>query len=146
MISPERGTLDVSAVVPIYNEIENLPPLLVGSSGAPGDRLMWRSARRRRERRRQPQLARTETQRVQIRAVPCRPEAARRGARAGLAYDGRVIVTLMATQNDPADLSKLLAALEHANVVSGARGAAGLALRCCRRASPTARPPLIGDR
>src|SRR6266850_1753360 len=28
MIPPDPGTLDLSAVVPVYNEAENLPPLL----------------------------------------------------------------------------------------------------------------------
>ena len=127
MISPEPGTLDLSVVIPLHNELDNLEPLVAEL------RLALDATAQRWE------IVLTDdasddgsTQRVcamaagdaRIRAV----RLARRGGQsaalvAGLARArGRVIVTLDADlQNDPADLPKLLAALETADVVSGVR-------------------------
>jgi len=127
MIPPEPGTLDLSAVVPIHDEIDSLDPLIAelravmeasrrsweivlvddASHDGSGDRI-------RAEARRDPR----------VRAVLLPRRGGQSGALvAGLARArGRVIVTLDADlQNDPADLPNLLFALEHADVVSGIR-------------------------
>jgi dolichol-phosphate mannosyltransferase len=127
MIPPEPGTVDLSAVVPIRNELESIEPLLVelraaldatgrsweivladdASDDGGSDRI--RAAAR---------------QDPRIRVVSLRRHGGQSAALvAGLSRArGRVIVTLDADlQNDPADLPKLLAALEHADVASGIR-------------------------
>lgn len=124
-MSPE--TLDLSAVVPAYNERENLPILLEelrtaldatekhweivlvddGSADGSGAWMLEAAA-------------------LDPRVVPVLLErnSGQSGAlAAGLSRArGAIVVTLDADlQNDPADLPKLLAALERADVVSGVR-------------------------
>ena len=127
MLPPDPGTLDLSAVVPVRDERESLDPLLAelraaleatgrsweivlvdDASGDGGTERMRDAAR--------------QDARVRVIVLP------RRGGQSaaivtGLARArGRVIVTLDADlQNDPADLPRLLEALEHADVVSGVR-------------------------
>ena len=127
MIPPEPGTLDLSAVVPVHNERDSLETLvdelrsaldatrqsweivLVDDASSDGSTERIRDAAGRDARVRAVMLARWAGQSAAIVAGL---------ERAG----GRVIVTLDADlQNDPADLPKLLAALEHADVVSGIR-------------------------
>ncbi len=117
----------ISVVIPAYNEAENLAPLLAelgqalgptgesyelvlvddGSDDGTGARLL-------------------EAARLDPRIRPVRL-AARAGQSAALAAGflrarGAIVVTLDADlQNDPADLPRLLAALESADVVSGVR-------------------------
>ena len=118
---------DLSIVIPVYDEIENLDPLLaelqaaIAATGRTAEIVLvddastdgggaWMLERARAEPRLQPVLL------------------AERGGQsaalaAGLAHArGAVIVTMDADlQNDPADLPRVLAALEHADVVSGVR-------------------------
>ena len=118
---------DLSAVVPAYNEVESLPPLFSelraaldatgrtwelivvddGSTDGTREALEAEAARDGR-----------------VRAVVLERNAGQSAAlAAGLVRArGEVIVTLDADlQNDPADQPRLLAALEHADVVSGVR-------------------------
>jgi glycosyltransferase involved in cell wall biosynthesis len=122
-----NGSIDVSVVIPAYNEVENLEPLLTelraalrpvpgtheivlvddGSSDGTAERIVQEAARDPR-----------------VRPVLLEKNAGQSAAlAAGLSRArGRVIVTLDADlQNDPADLGLVLAALENADVVSGVR-------------------------
>lgn len=127
MIPPEPGSLDLSAVVPVHNELESLEPLMdelravMDASGRTWEIVLVDDAS-------------DDGSGERIRAAACRDPRVRavllpkRGGQsaalvAGLARArGRVIVTLDADlQNDPADLPKLLRALETADVVSGIR-------------------------
>jgi glycosyltransferase involved in cell wall biosynthesis len=127
MIPPEPGTLDLSAVVPVHNEIESLDPL-IGElrSALDASRRSWEIVL--------VDDASTDGSGERIRAAAAKDPRVhgvllwRRGGQstalvAGLARArGRVIVTLDADlQNDPADLPKLLDALERADVASGVR-------------------------
>ena len=118
---------DISVVIPAYDEVENLPPLLAelraaleacgrswelllvddGSRDGTGEAMEAEAARDPR-----------------VRALRLARNAGQSAAlAAGLAaVRGAVVVTLDADlQNDPADLPRLLAALEGADVVSGVR-------------------------
>ncbi len=117
----------ISVVVPAYNEAESLPPLFaeLRAALAPLDE-RW-------------ELLIVDDGSTDGTAALLAAEAARDprivpvilatnvGQSAALAaglsrVQGRIVVTLDADlQNDPADLPKLLAALEHADVVSGIR-------------------------
>ena len=117
----------ISVVVPAYNEAESLPPLFaeLRAALAPLDE-RW-------------ELLIVDDGSTDGTAALLAAEAARDprivpvilatnvGQSAALAAGlsrvrGRIVVTLDADlQNDPADLPKLLAALEHADVVSGIR-------------------------
>jgi len=127
MNTPSSTGPELSIVVPAYNEIESLPTLLAelraaiaatgksaefvivddGSSDGSADWLLEES---RRDPRLHPVLL----------AARCGQSAA---LAAGLAHArGDIVVTLDADlQNDPADLPRVLAALENADVVSGVR-------------------------
>jgi glycosyltransferase involved in cell wall biosynthesis len=127
MISPGPGTLDLSAVVPIYNELESLEPLLgelraaLDASGRSWEIVLADDASDDGGIDRMRRAARQDSR---VRVVSLRRHAGQSAALvAGIARArGRVIVTLDADlQNDPADLPKLLAALEHAEVASGIR-------------------------
>jgi len=117
----------LSVVIPAYNEIENLPPLVdelraaIGAAGRSAEIVLvddgstdgsgeWMHA----ESRRDPVV------RAVLLAERCGQSAA---LAAGIAQSrGAVVVTMDADlQNDPADLPRLLAALESADVVSGVR-------------------------
>ncbi len=127
MTDSAPAPVDLSVVIPAYNEIENLDPLLAelraalaqigrgyeivlvddGSRDGTAERIVAESKR-------DPHL----------RPVLLAENVGQSGAlAAGLARArGAVIVTLDADlQNDPADLPRVLAALEHADVVSGVR-------------------------
>lgn len=127
MIASAPGTLDLSAIVPVYNERESLDTLVDELRAAlDATRLSWEivlvddasddgSAEWLRA------AARVD---ARVRAVPLARHAGQSAAiAAGLARArGHVIVTLDADlQNDPADLPKLLAALEGVDLVSGIR-------------------------
>jgi glycosyltransferase involved in cell wall biosynthesis len=118
---------EISAVIPAYNEAESLPVLLaelrpaLEASGRSWEIVLVDDGS-------------TDGTAELIQAVAAsEPElrpvllAANRGQSAALAAGlararGRVIVTLDADlQNDPADLPRLLEALDHADVVSGIR-------------------------
>jgi dolichol-phosphate mannosyltransferase len=126
-MSDHSAAIAVSIVIPAYNEVESLDPLLTelrdalanvpgtheivlvddGSSDGTGERIRAEAARDPR-----------------IRPVLLERNAGQSAAlAAGLSRArGNVIVTLDADlQNDPADLPRLLAALENADVVSGVR-------------------------
>jgi len=121
------ASLDLSVVIPAYNELDNLEPLLAelraALAGVPGEHEIvlvddgsqdGTAERIAAEARRDPR----------VRAVLLEQNAGQSAAlAAGLARArGRVIVTLDADlQNDPADLPRLLAALDQADVVSGVR-------------------------
>jgi len=117
----------LSIVIPAYNEVENLEPLLgelhaaIDATGLSAEIVLvddastdgsgaWLSERARGDACLRP---------VRL-AERCGQSAA---LAAGLAHArGAVIVTMDADlQNDPADLPRVLAALEHADVVSGVR-------------------------
>ena len=118
---------ELSLVIPAYNEIENLDPLLaelrgaIGAVGRSAEIVLvddastdgsgaWMIEQSRRDASVRPVLL----------AERCGQSAA---LAAGLAHArGAVIVTMDADlQNDPADLPRVLAALENADVVSGIR-------------------------
>jgi dolichol-phosphate mannosyltransferase len=127
MNDTSRPPVHVSVVIPAYNEIESIDPLLAelrralaqvpgpheivlvddGSSDGT-DRRIFEESRRD----------------ATVRAVLLEKNAGQSAAlAAGISRaSGRIIVTLDADlQNDPADLPRVLAALEHADVVSGVR-------------------------
>ena len=127
MTLASSASVDLSVVIPAYNELENLEPLLAelratlssvpgtheivlvddGSSDGTAERIAAEASRD-----------------AHVRAVLLERNSGQSAAlAAGLSRArGRVIVTLDADlQNDPADLPRLLAALEHADVVSGVR-------------------------
>ncbi|HTM58554.1 MAG TPA: glycosyltransferase family 2 protein [Candidatus Udaeobacter sp.] len=127
MTLADPATLDLSIVVPAYNEVENLEPLLAevraalsqvtgtheivlvddGSSDGTAERIAAEAGRD-----------------PAVRAILLEKNGGQSSAlAAGLARArGRIIVTLDADlQNDPADLPRVLAALDHADVVSGIR-------------------------
>ena len=127
MNTPASAGPDLSIVIPAYNEIENLPALLaelraaLATTGRRAEILMvddgstdgsgvWLLDESRRDASLRPILL----------AERCGQSAA---LAAGLAHArGEIVVTLEADlQNDPADLPRVLAALENADVVSGVR-------------------------
>jgi glycosyltransferase involved in cell wall biosynthesis len=124
---PDHNQPEISVVVPAYNEVESLPVLFTelraalesagrtwemivvddGSTDGTREALDAEAARDDR-----------------VRAVVLECNAGQSAAlAAGLScVRGSIVVTLDADlQNDPADLPRLLAALEHADVVSGVR-------------------------
>lgn len=127
MIPPSPASLDLSVVIPVHNEIENLDPLLgelrvaLDSCGRAAEVVLVDDAstdgsahRIREELRRDPRVRGVLMERRggQSTALVAGISRAR----------GRVIVTLDADlQNDPADLPRLLEALAGADVVSGIR-------------------------
>jgi dolichol-phosphate mannosyltransferase len=129
MVSLEPASLDLSAIVPVYDELENLATLLaelttaleatgrswevllVDDASDDGGGDWMRAAAARDPRVRSIALDRRGGQSAAIVAGMARAR-------------GAAIVTLDADlQNDPADLPKLLAALANADVVSGIRSA-----------------------
>jgi glycosyltransferase involved in cell wall biosynthesis len=127
MTTPAPGAPELSIVIPAYNEAESLDPLLAelrvalervgrtyeivlvddGSRDGTAERIALEARRD-----------------ARVRAVLLAENAGQSAAlAAGLSRArGSVIVTLDADlQNDPADLPRLLAALENADVVSGIR-------------------------
>lgn len=126
-MTPMPAAVALSAVVPVYDEVENLPVLLdeltralsaTGRSweivlvddGSRDGSAQW--------------IAGAAERDPRVRAVRFAANAGQSAAlAAGIARaQGQVVVTLDADlQNDPADLPRVLAALEHADVVSGVR-------------------------
>jgi len=144
----------LSAVVPAYDEVESLPTLVAelaaaldstsrtweivlvddGSRDGTGERMAVEAAREPR-----------------IRAVRLERNAGQSAAlAAGIARArGEVVVTLDADlQNDPADIPALLAALEHADVVSGVRSRRqdSWVRRGSSRIANAVRRAVLGDR
>ena len=127
MTLADPATLELSIVIPAFNEADNLDPLLGelraalaavpgsheivlvddGSSDGTAERIALEAGRDPR-----------------IRAVLLEKNSGQSAALAAglIRARGRIIVTLDADlQNDPADLPRVLAALEQADVVSGIR-------------------------
>jgi glycosyltransferase involved in cell wall biosynthesis len=153
MIPPDPGTLDLSAVVPVHNERDSLETLLgelcaaldaaarawevvlVDDASDDGSGAWLREAARRDPRVRLVTIAARSGQSAAIVAGLARAR-------------GRVILTLDADlQNDPADLPKLLAALENADVVSGIRATRRdtATRRLSSRVANAVRRAVIGD-
>ena len=118
---------EISAVVPAYNEVESLPPLFTELRAAlEATGKAWElivvddgSTDGTRE-----ALDAEVARDPRVRAVVLERNAGQSAAlAAGLScVRGEIVVTLDADlQNDPADLPRLLAALENADVVSGVR-------------------------
>lgn len=148
-----RDLVEISAVIPVYNEIESLPGLLdelgpvLRATGRPFEVILvddgsadgsgaWIEGR-----------ARTDPQ---VRGVLLEANVGQSGAlAAGLRHArGAVVVTLDADgQNDPSSIPALLAALEHADVVSGVRTprADSWTRRVSSRVANTVRRAAIGD-
>lgn len=149
---PARKDL-VSVVIPAYREAENLPPLLaelrdvleptglpwevvIADDGSPDGSADLLLAESRRDPRVKPVLL-----------------AERAGQSAALAAGmlragGETIVTMDADlQNDPADIPRLLSALEHADVVSGIRRIRNdtWVRRASSRIANTVRRTMLGD-
>jgi dolichol-phosphate mannosyltransferase len=127
MIPPSPASLDLSVVIPVYNEIENLDPLLVelraalGSTRRDAEIVLVDDASSDGSARWILDESRRDSR---VRAVLLQRRGGQSAAlAAGLSRaQGRVIVTLDADlQNDPADLPRLLEALGGADVVSGIR-------------------------
>jgi glycosyltransferase involved in cell wall biosynthesis len=127
MSDTRNGLIDLSVVIPAYNEVENLTPLLAELRAALGpvpgtheivlvdDGSTDGTAAR---------IAEEAARDPRVRPVLLEHNSGQSAAlAAGLSRArGRVIVTLDADlQNDPADLPRVLAALENADVVSGVR-------------------------
>ena len=127
LMTPPTTALQLSVVVPAYNEVENTPVLvaelltalaatgrtwellLIDDGSADGTGEAMETAAAAEPRIRVLRLARNAGQSAALAAGLVRAR-------------GEVIVTLDADlQNDPADIPKLLAALEGADVVSGVR-------------------------
>ena len=127
MHHPSSDSPGVSVVIPAYNEFESLEPLLVelaaaiAAAGVTAEVVLvddastdgsgaWLTARSHRD----------STLRPVLLAERCGQSAA---LAAGIARArGDIVVTMDADlQNDPADLPRVLAALESADVVSGVR-------------------------
>lgn len=150
---PSSETVALSAVLPVFNEVESLPGLLeelvavleeVGDSyeillvddGSSDGSASWIEEHARRDRR--------------VRGVFLERNVGQSGAlAAGLSRArGEVVVTLDADgQNDPADLPLLLQALREADVVSGVRTprADSWARRASSSIANRARRAVIGD-
>ncbi len=127
MREPAADPPRISVVIPAYNEIENLDPLLaelraaLAATGGSAEIVLVDDASTDGSGAWLRERARTDAGlRPVLLAERCGQSAA---LAAGLAHArGAVIVTMDADlQNDPADLPKVLAALEHADVVSGVR-------------------------
>lgn len=151
--APAAPPCDLSLVVPACDERENLPILVAelravlagldrsyelvlvddGSKDGTGDWIVREAAR-------DPRV-------VPVRLVANAGQSAALAAGFRHAH-GAVIVTLDADlQNDPADLPRLLAALEHADVVSGARRTRHdrWTRRVASRIANTVRRAVLGD-
>lgn len=143
----------ISAVVPAYNEIESLPRLwdelarALDASGRTWELLLVDDGSRDGSDRWIAELASREPR---VRAVLLERNAGQSAAlAAGLARaHGEVIVTMDADlQNDPADLPRVLAALEHADVVSGVRAVRNdsFVRRASSRVANAVRRRVLGD-
>ncbi len=147
------GTTEISAVLPVFNEIESLPGLLdelasvLGATGRSYEMILvddgsadgsgaWIEDRARKD--------------PCVRGILLERNVGQSGAiAAGLRHArGAVIVTLDADgQNDPSSIPALLAALEHADVVSGVRTprADSWRRRASSRVANAVRRAAIGD-
>lgn len=117
----------ISVVIPAFNEIENLDPLMaelrlaLTAAGGSAEIVLVDDASTDGSGAWMCERARTDPA---VRPVLLRERCGQSAAlAAGLAHArGGIIVTMDADlQNDPADLPRVLAALEHADVVSGVR-------------------------
>ncbi len=144
---------DISVVVPAFNEVECVPVLVaelraaLEATGRAWELVLVDDGST---------DGTTERVRTEAAAEPrLRPVflAANGGQSAALAAGfaharGEVVVTLDADlQNDPADLPRLLAALEHADVVSGIRGRRqdSVVRRLSSRLANAVRRAVLGD-
>ncbi len=123
----EGAAIDLSVVVPLFNEAESLPPLVgeirtaLGATGESWEAIFVDDGSTDAS---LEVLRRLAAEEPRLRVLRLRRNSGQSVAlAAGLARAcGRVIVTLDADlQNDPADIPRLLAALEGCDVVSGVR-------------------------
>ncbi len=143
----------ISAVVPAYNEIESLPPLwdelshALEATGRPWELLLVDDGSRDGSDRWILDLAARDPR---VRPVLLEKNAGQSAAlAAGLSrVRGEVVVTMDADlQNDPADLPRVLAALEQADVVSGVRAVRNdsFVRRVSSRIANATRRRVLGD-
>ncbi len=143
----------ISAVVPAYNEIESLPPLwdelsrALEATGRSWELLLVDDGSRDGSDRWILDLAARDPR---VRPVLLEKNAGQSAAlAAGLSrVRGEVVVTMDADlQNDPADLPRVLAALEHADVVSGVRAVRNdsFVRRVSSRIANATRRRVLGD-
>jgi glycosyltransferase involved in cell wall biosynthesis len=129
-VSDDRGAVDVSVVVPVFNERDNLDPLVrelravLEPAGLTGEIVLVDDGSSDGSAERIAELARDSAARVRVRGVHFRRNCGQTAAfDAGFKVArGRAVVTVDADlQNDPRDIPRLLDALRESDAAVGYR-------------------------